>query len=226
LRRHHGTTFFESDLAVSSQTEMSFAEHTVLSTPARRQDVCRAAGHGHDRADRVSRHNRWDQRRIDHHKVLCVPQDERSGIDASRAIAERSGAAEVIGDQPVEIQEGQALTAPRLEPGTCCRVLRRQPENGIRVPPIDTFSATRPGTRTNTAGLPPAWMFLAESRKWGVQTNMWGGALAPNTREPPTPISVEAAPVGQPSLQFQPPARDGRRVPIRFGRTRGERLTG
>jgi hypothetical protein len=80
-----------------------------------------------------------------------------------------------------------------------------QPENGIRVPVIDTFTATLPGTCTNTAGQPPAGMFWQSVTNGAVQINLWGGAFAPNTKEPPTPVSVEVAPASNRASWVQPP---------------------
>jgi hypothetical protein len=80
-----------------------------------------------------------------------------------------------------------------------------QPENGIRFAVIDTFTASLPGTCTNTAGLPPAGMFWQSVTNGAVQINLWGGAFAPNTKEPPTPISVEVAPASNRASWFQPP---------------------
>jgi hypothetical protein len=70
---------------------------------------------------------------------------------------------------------------------------------------IDTFTATLPGTCTNTAGLPPAGMLWQNVTNGPVQINLWGGAFAPNTKEPRPPISVEVAPASNRASWFQPP---------------------
>lgn len=80
-----------------------------------------------------------------------------------------------------------------------------QPENGIRFPVINTLTANLPGTCTFNAGLPPAGMFWQNVTNGAVVINMWGGAFAPNTKEPTTPLSVDVAPVSNRASWFQPP---------------------
>lgn len=49
------------------------------------------------------------------------------------------------------------------------------------------------------------WMFWQKVTNGAIQINMWGGAFAPNTKEPPTPLSVEVVPVSNRASWFQPP---------------------
>ena len=83
-----------------------------------------------------------------------------------------------------------------------------QPNTAPRRPYTDTLhsSVQLPGTCTNTAAPnPPAGMFWQNVTNGAVAFYFWGGAFAAETKEPPTPISVNVSPLSNRASWFQPP---------------------